>query len=131
MSAAWTFRTARSCAGVVGSSLESTGYIWLAITDQARRYPLEFVRTVRRELDVIMLTKRELVTTVITDDPVACRFAAFMGFHVSHDGPGSPAYSRMGRRNLVNHITQTPELRMPMGKGYCIPMGYHREEAAL
>lgn len=117
-------------AGVTGSVLESTGYIWLAITEEVRQYPRQFIRTVREQLDEIMATRRELITTVILDDAASCRFAAFMGFHVGHAGDGAPAESVPARRRLVRHITQNPDLRMKIGNGYVVAMGYHRDQEA-
>lgn len=112
--------------GIVGADIAATGYVWIAVTEAARKYPFEIIRTVRRELDAVMKIKRELACIVLPGDEAACRFAAFMGFHVAHQGPGSPAYSRFGRRNLVRHVRTSPDLHMPFGKASCVPMGYHR-----
>lgn len=116
--------------GVVGNLLSPYGFVWLALTEQARRYPLAIIKEARRQLDYIMTTKKELATTVLDGDPAARRLAIFLGFHVAHDGPGQQAYSRSGRRHLARYIESDPDLRIPIGAGYAVALGYHHEEAA-
>jgi hypothetical protein len=113
--------------GVTGSLLAPRGYVWLALSEMARRYPLAVVKQARRQLDEIMVTKRELATTIIGGDEAAKRLAVFLGFHVQDEGPGQPAYSRYGRRTLHKHLETETELRIPVGRGYAIPMGYHHQ----
>lgn len=116
--------------GVVGTSLSTYGFVWLALTNEARRYPLAVVREARRQLDEIMTVRRELATTIIGGDEAAKRLAVFLGFHVSESGPGSRAYSRFARRDLARHLENDPELRLPIGNGYAVALGYHHKEAA-
>lgn len=70
--------------GVIGTELSSAGFIWLALSQEATRYPLAIVAEARRQIAVILMTKRTLVTTVNRDDRTAERFAMFMGFE-RHD----------------------------------------------
>lgn len=117
--------------GVMGSPLATAGFIWLALAEDARKYPLAIVKEARRQLDLIMVTKRELATTVLQDDEPAMRLAVFLGFHVDHSPEGGPAVSRQGRRRLVNYIDRYPDCRLQAANGgTVIAMGYHHEEAA-
>lgn len=110
--------------GVIGSELSATGFIWLALTDEATKYSKEIVREARRQLDAIMLTKTELATTIVDGDDAAMRFAMFMGFCVGLDWMGGPAASLHGRRRMARYIRQTPEIRQPYGQGMAYSMGY-------
>lgn len=111
--------------GVTGSIIASTGYAWLALTEEATLHRVALLKEVMRQLAQIMVSKRELATTVLGGDPAARRLAIFLGFHVDDEGPGSPAYTRLGRRALGRHIDAEPDLRIPVGEGYVIGMGYH------
>ncbi len=115
--------------GVIGPIAASTGYIWLAIAEDATRYPIAMMKEARRQLDNIMVTKHELATTIIGGDEAAKRLAIFLGFHVMDDGPGAPAFSISGRRTLAEHLDAASDIRIPIGGGYAIPMGYHSAEA--
>lgn len=70
--------------GVTGPLASSQGFIWLALTAQATRYPLEIVKEARRQIDHILETKRDLVTSLIPGDRTAIRFATFLGFEIAH-----------------------------------------------
>jgi hypothetical protein len=112
--------------GLTESLISPFGFVWLAITEEgARRYPIALAREARRQLDLIMRTKVELATTIIGGDEAAKRLAVFLGFHVSHDGPGSPAFTRLERKDLSRHLDSNPALRIPIGGGYAISMGVH------
>jgi hypothetical protein len=111
--------------GVTGGLASATGFAWVVLTEAATRYPLVLLRRIMRELDGVMATKRELATTVIGGDEAALRMAIFLGFHVADVGPGAPAQSRFARRQLRRHIESNPDLRLPVGNGYCVAMGYH------
>lgn len=120
--------------GVTGGLASATGFAWVVMTERATKYPLGITREIKRQLDAMMLTRRELATTIIGGDEAALRMAIFLGFHVADDGPGSVAASRFARRQLRRYIESDPDLRLPIGEGYCIAMGYHPqhqlEEAA-
>lgn len=116
--------------GVLGNTISHNGFLWLAISERARRYPVAIVKEARRQIDTIMISKQELATTILGDDAAAMRLAVFLGFHVSHDVLGAPAHSRASRRVLMQHVRSDPERRIPIKNGYVIPMGLHREEAA-
>lgn len=111
--------------GVVGSELSPVGFVWLALTDAATRYPKQIVREARRQLDGIMVTKIELTTTIADGDEAALRLATFLGFHVEDVGLGAPGFSYFGRRRLIRHIKSSPELLQPLGRGMGFRMGYH------
>lgn len=116
--------------GVTGNSLAVTGFVWLALAENARRYPVAIIKEARRQLDAIMVLKRELATTILNGDEAAKRLAIFLGFHVADDGPGSRAFSRFARRDLARFVATDADSRIPVGDGFAIAMGYHHEEAA-
>jgi len=116
-------------AGITGSAISPLGFVWLTITDAATRYPVSIIRETRQFLDDAMIVKRELATTILSGDDAAKRLAIFLGFHYEHAGPGGPAYSRLTRKILSRSIDGNPEIRMPMGAGYAISLGYHLEDA--
>lgn len=114
--------------GVVGSQLAAYGFVWLAISEEARRYPVAMIKEGRRQLDEIMQVKRELLTTILNGDEAAKRFAIFLGFHVSHNGPGTTAHTHEARRQLAKFIDHNPDYRVPINGSYVITMGYHRDD---
>lgn len=116
--------------GVCGSKLSALGFVWFAMSERAKRYPVALVKEARRQLEEIMVVKRELATTIIPDDDAALRLAVYLGFHVADSGRGAPAESRSGRRHLADFVKSEPSLRVPVGIGYVIPMGYHHDGAA-
>ena len=113
--------------GVAGPMMADSGFVWLALAELTRGFPLAIVREARRQLAEIMVVKRELATTVLAGDAAAHRLAIFLGFHVSHTGDGQPAYTRMQRRRLAQHIEHAPECRIAVGGGHAIALGYHHE----
>lgn len=115
--------------GVTGAAMAGHGFLWLALSETARRYPVAIVKEARRQLAEIMLVKRELATTILDGDAAAQRLAIFLGFHVAEEGPGAQASSRFARRDLARFVTTAPEVRIPMGQGFAVAMGYHAEAA--
>lgn len=112
--------------GVTGSTLSSEGYVWLALSPKAARYPLLLVREARKQLDDIMVTKRLLVTSVLDEDVAAKRFAIFLGFTLADD-EASPAVSRAGRRLELQRVEGNHEARVPLGSGSAVAMIYRSE----
>ncbi len=73
--------------GVTGSEISSTGYVWLALSEKATRYPVEIVKETRRQMARIMVTKRDLVTLIIPEDKTSLRFATWLGFEAVDPTP--------------------------------------------
>lgn len=73
--------------GVTGSELASTGYVWLALSEKATQFPIAIVKEARRQLARIMLTKHDLVTTIIPEDKTSLRFATWFGFDLVDPTP--------------------------------------------
>lgn len=73
--------------GVTGPAMAGTGTIWVAITQEATRYPQHIVRIMRRQLAEVMVVKRELTTFILSADGVSLRFARFIGFETIRDFP--------------------------------------------
>lgn len=115
--------------GVRGTSLSPFGFVWLALSAEALKYPLEIVREARWQMRFIMTTKMEIYTTLIDHDETARRFAVFMGFHVAEEGEGARAHTRGGRRALVRYIEEDHPQRVPFGDSHVVAMGYHEEAA--
>jgi hypothetical protein len=72
--------------GVFGSALSGTGYIWLALTEDATRHPVAAVREARRQVDGILATKASLVCTTLYGDAAARRFVSYLGFDLHMAG---------------------------------------------
>lgn len=113
--------------GVTGSALSGEGYVWLALSAKAARYPLALVREARRHLDLAMQTRSVLVTTVLDGDVAAQRFAIFLGFVLAHDEAAQPAASRAGRRVLAHRAAIDPEARIEIGTGSAVVLAYRGE----
>lgn len=110
--------------GVMGTMMAPAGFIWLALSERATRYPIEIVKEARRQLDFLMTVKRELHTTIVPSDEAALRLSVFLGFHAADEGPGASAFSRHGRRQLMTYLgTDAPRLKI--GDTTMIRLGYH------
>ena len=116
--------------GVMGTMASASGTIWLAISEEATRFPIEIVKEARRQLDEIVQIKHEVMTTVVFGDDAARRLAIFLGFHVQDNGPGAPAYSKASRRMLSRFVDTYEERIVSVGKVRAVLMGYHRCEEA-
>lgn len=114
--------------GMTGTAMSAHGLIWMALSHDAMRFPLAVVKEARRQIDMMMMVRRELATMILGGDETSRRFAVFLGFRV--DDQAVPAFSKQGRRALLRHIDSDPDLRIPLGKGYAIGMGYKLHEAA-
>lgn len=73
--------------GVCGSVLSDEGFVWLALTQEATRYPYAAAREAIRQVWQIMAVKHSLITTLIPTDKAALRFAMRLGFEVEHPTP--------------------------------------------
>ena len=70
--------------GVIGSLASGSGYVWLALSQEATRYPKAMVREARLQLDELMQTRRRLETSIVEGDVAAMRFAQHLGFRVDN-----------------------------------------------
>ena len=66
--------------GVTGSSLSPVGFVWMAVTQEAMRYPIEMVKEARSQLSQIMMVKSELQSTILVQDKRSIKFAQILGF---------------------------------------------------
>ena len=108
--------------GVTGALLSGSGYIWLVLTENALRFPLEIIKEARRQIAQMMKTRTELTTTVLTGDETALRFSAFLGFRI--DGAHG-----IDRRAQLRLFSEHPEMHIPFGTGFIVPLGYRAEAA--
>ncbi len=111
--------------GVVGSVMTPIGFIWVALSERATRFPVAIIKEARTQLDEVMRTKVMLTTNIVDGDEAALRLAAYLGFHVDDSGLGMPAYSHHGRRRLARYVRTNPDLLQPLGRGRVVAMGYH------
>jgi hypothetical protein len=116
--------------GVIGPALSSYGVIWLAFSEAATRYPLAIVKEMRRQIAEIMRTKRLLFCSLLEGDEAAERTAVFLGF-VPHEEGGYvlPACSRFGRLEILRHLRENDNIRVPAGSGSARVMAYRELEA--
>lgn len=115
--------------GVTGSRLEPSGMVWLALSNETLHYPLEIVREARRQLDEIMILKRELITLILDGDESSRRFAVFLGFHAAQPECGKPAVSRFGRRDVLHFLQSDFVERIALGNSSAIAMKYQGRAA--
>ena len=115
--------------GVTGPILSSMGYVWLAFSESATRYPLAIIKEARRQLAQIATVKRSLATSILDGDETSKRFAVFLGFVPLDQESNHPAISRYGRRELVSRCERNAEARIAVGKGFAVAMGYQGEAA--
>ena len=115
--------------GVMGTGLCPGGYVWLAITDEVFKHRVAFIREAKRQLTLVMESRRELATVLVPTDQAALRLAIYLGFHVRDQGLGSAAHNRSERKALKLYLESAKELRIAMGTGGAIPVGYHLEAA--
>lgn len=107
--------------GVTGAVLSPVGYVWMGISDRFRRYPRYVVKEARSLMDEALRTKLELRTVIYGGDEAALRFAIYLGF-VTDETP--QAFSHHGRRLVLNCLRDDPEMRVPHGSGFGVPMYY-------
>ena len=115
--------------GVTGDRISSGGYIWLALSNHALKYPLEIIREARRQLADIMVSKRDLVTTIIDGDEASQRFAIFLGFVPMGEEWVARAELRYGRREVRRLCDTMPDAKLKIGNGTAIGMTYQPEHA--
>jgi hypothetical protein len=70
--------------GVFGGALSSAGYIWLALTQEATRYPVAMLKEARRQVAEIGATKHTLIASTLAGDDAAERFIMRLGFELHH-----------------------------------------------
>jgi len=66
--------------GITGSILSSEGFVWLAFTEEALKYPIAIIKEAKIQLNEIMNSKFKLFAFVLSADKIAQRFAEFLGF---------------------------------------------------
>ncbi len=73
--------------GVTGSLMSSTGFIWLAVSDDATRYPRQLALMIRTLLARVMETRHEVYTVIFKEDIVSLRWVEFLRFHEAKTQP--------------------------------------------
>lgn len=116
--------------GITGSILSAYGLVWLALSNEAMKYPLAVVKESRRQLNQAMITRHMLVTNILDGDEAAKRFAVFLGFVPYDECESLPASSIHGRRDMKRKIDESPVARSPLGNGFVVTMTYSQHEAA-
>ena len=67
--------------GIITTFASSDGVIWLAVAQEATRYPKAMLKTAREWLTIFGENKRTLRITVILADKPSVRFAEHLGFY--------------------------------------------------
>jgi hypothetical protein len=115
-----------SIGGVTGPAISAYGFIWLAFSDEATKYPLAIVKLMRAQIAEVMQTRRLLVATVLDGDEASDRLAIFLGFvPYSHSEYVLPASSKFGRLEVARHLREREEARIRIGTGYGRVLAYH------
>ena len=112
--------------GVTGGALATVGYVWLAVSNDARKHPLSVIRHARAELDRMMVMKRSLAAMVLADDDAAKRAAVFLGFYPAEGTPFG-IHTRNARATQQRILENDVDLRLPCGNTYHIGLIYHPE----
>lgn len=100
--------------GVSGSLLSPVGYVWLALTEDVRAFPLRIMREARRQIAVMMETRLEIQSLAVLCDPTAWRFAMSLGFFVKTPD-GEETFIPPSPKTLAADIVRArPEFRMSM-----------------
>lgn len=110
--------------GVIGTLANSTGMVWLALSEGSARYPKAIITEARRQLYGLMQTKRELRASLFDDDEASIRLAIFLRFQILGAAWDGPAETKAGRRLLAREIAGNAEARIAVGKILMIPMSY-------
>jgi hypothetical protein len=66
--------------GVAGSMLSPEGCVWIALTQEALKFPLAIIKEIKKQLNLILKNKSKLIAFILTQDLPAIRFAEFLGF---------------------------------------------------
>lgn len=66
--------------GIMGAAMSSSGFIWLALSEQATRYPVAAVKEARRQIAEALATKATLIAGTVTGDFTSARFIHALGF---------------------------------------------------
>lgn len=110
--------------GVMGTLANSTGMVWLALSEEASRYPKAIVEEARRQLAGLMVVKRELQASLFEGDEASIRLALFLRFQVKGASWDGPAETRLGRRLLAREIASNAEARIAIGNVLMVPVAY-------
>ena len=73
--------------GVTGSLLSSTGLIWLALAEEATRYPRGTALLARATVAEIMQTRHEVFTVMFQIDAASMRWIEFLRFYEADNQP--------------------------------------------
>ena len=75
--------------GVMGSALASSGFVWLALSDGAAKFPFAVAREIRRQINTAFQTRSELAATSICGDINAGRLLRWLGFEPNGELSGT------------------------------------------
>ena len=114
--------------GVIGTLASGDGMVWLALSEEATRYPKAIIKEARRQIDGLMRTKRELRASIFEGDGASVRLAVFLRFQVIGAAWDGPAETRFGRRLLAREIAGNADARITIGNSFMVPM-FYREAA--
>ena len=114
--------------GVTGPLISPVGFVWLALTFDVLKYPLEIAREARLQIEIASRFKQRLYNSVLAEDQTAQRFAVSLGITPSGASMNRAADGE-GRRNVMARLTSDPEHRIPYGGSYALSLQYDCEAA--
>jgi hypothetical protein len=115
--------------GIAGGLLSHTAQVWIVFAADIGTHLRPLIRAARAEL-AAAAEGRELLTGIDIADPAALRLAAFMGFHIAHDGPGATASNRPERQALIDAARASEDRRLIIGESQFVLMGFHPVQTA-
>jgi hypothetical protein len=102
--------------GVTGPELAAEGFVWLAFSQAATRYPVAIIKEARRQIELLSHTKRVLVCSLVEGDEAAERLAIFLGFVPMLEGEYvESASSRFGRLEVRRLLREKAPIRYGLG----------------
>lgn len=81
--------------GLGGTLASGDGNVWLVLAEDLPQKRIAIVRTALRQLTLLAAVFGRLETVVMVDDPVAIRFANYLGFWPKPSGMENPAVVSM------------------------------------
>jgi hypothetical protein len=102
--------------GVTGPEIAAEGFVWLAFSEAATRYPVAIIKEARRQIEFLAQTKRVLVCSLVEGDEAAERLAIFLGFVPVVEGEYiESASSRFGRLEVRRMLRENPPMQYGAG----------------
>jgi hypothetical protein len=110
--------------GMTGQALSTRALVWMAVSNEATRYPIALVRDSRAALSDMAILKHHLFCSILDADVTSQRFAIFLGFVPATAKRMDAAFSKIWRKELFRRLHDSDEIVMPAGNGCARLMVY-------